>query len=76
MLLTQEQLDQIATVFNLERTETLPVRDGVVGKKSLVWWRCNEGAVNVKAENHWDNIARYPDLYQIAEPKVKIVYED
>ena len=38
---TDEQLQELATIFGLKKVEDLlPVRDGFVTKETMVWWRC------------------------------------
>jgi hypothetical protein len=37
-LLTDEQLDQIAQAFNLNRRAIIKVRDGFVAPDDAVWW--------------------------------------
>lgn len=71
---TKEQLQELATVFGLSLdSEILPVRDGYVRKGDAVWWRCNTGPEAVASDDHthWENIKRYPNSYQLREPKVK-----
>lgn len=46
---TEEQLEELKTIFGLTRNDTLPVRDGCVHKESMVWWRCEKGPELVKA---------------------------
>lgn len=73
---TEEQLNELATVFGLTRVETLPVRDGVVSKTCKVWWRYEEGPEQVVAgdPSHWGNIRDYPSAYQLAKPQIKMTY--
>lgn len=76
---TEEQLQELATIFGLtQQDDTLPVRDGYVHKDSMVWWRCDKGPELVKASDptHWDNIRHHPQVYQLNEPVVQIVYKD
>lgn len=73
---TEEQLNEIATAFGLKREETLPVRDGVVTKNTMVWWRAEHGPQRVTAGKDWQNILEYPDLYQLKEPSTRITYLD
>jgi hypothetical protein len=70
---TEEQLAELATVFGLERADTLPVRDGVVTKDMMVWWRGEKGKRRVSAATDWENIREYPDIYQLDEPEVRSV---
>lgn len=58
--------------------ESLPVRDGRVCKTDMVWWRHHRAPEHVRAGsgNHWQNIREFPDCYQIAEPTIRLVYED
>ena len=76
----EEQLKELECIFGLTRVvtiNTLPVRDGIVTKEDIVWWRCDEGAEQVKAKDHWDNIKRWPFGYQRKQPVVKLViYEE
>ena len=77
---TEEQLVELETIFNLKRSneETLPVRDGVVTKKSMVWWRAVRAPEHVCANSsdHWYNIRNHPRVYQLAKPETKTVYVD
>lgn len=75
---TEEQLEELKTIFGLTRNDTLPVRDGYVHKDSMVWWRCNTGPELVKAGSpaHWGNIRYHPQWYQLKEPVVQVVYKD
>lgn len=77
---TEEQLQELETVFALKRVESLPVRDGRVTKSCDVWWRSVAGPERVRAgiTVHWENIRLYPDAYQIAKPKtnIKVTYLD
>ncbi len=73
-LFTQEELLELATVFNLKLDdEVLPVRDGYVRKGQMVWWRANTGPEHVKSthDGHWNNIKNYPEFYQLEKPKLK-----
>ena len=76
----EEQLKELECIFGLTRVvtiNTLPVRDGIVTKEDIVWWRGDEGAEQVGAKDHWDNIKRWPFLYQRKQPVVKLViYEE
>ena len=76
---SEEQLSELETIFGLKRVEeTLPVRDGVVSKGSMVWWRCNYGPEHVLASQscHWENIRKYPQAYQLQKPQVQVIYKD
>ena len=76
---TQEQLKELETIYGLKRVlpeGTLPVRDGVVTKETKVWWRGQTGPDHVVARYHWENICEFPKVYQLAEPKRKLVYVD
>lgn len=75
---TEEQLEELKTIFGLTRISVLPVRDGYVHKDSMVWWRCEKGPELVKAGDpaHWDNIRNHPRAYQLKEPVVQVVYKD
>ena len=76
---TEEQLEELKTIFGLTRNNNvLAVRDGVVRKDSMVWWRCDKGPELVKAGDpaHWDNIRSHPQAYQLKEPVVQVVYKD
>lgn len=71
---TEEQLQELETLYGLQRKDTLPIKDGYVSKTSKVWWRGANGPEHVKAEEHWDNIQKYPQLYSFIRPK--IIYQD
>ena len=76
---TEEQLQELATIFGLTRQEDLlPVRDGFVTKETMVWRRCEDGPILVKADdlNNWNNIKNYPHVYQLKQPNVRVEYED
>ena len=75
---TEEQLTELETIFGLKREEqTLSVRDGVVTKNTLVWWRGHHGLEHVLATNDWDNIKKNPKLYQVEKPTVvQVIYSD
>ena len=75
---TEEQLEELKTIFGLTRNDTLPVRDGCVHKESMVWWRCEEGPELVKAGDpaHWINIRCHPQAYQLKKPVVQVIYKD
>ena len=77
MLFTEEQLQELETIFNLKRnTEVMGVRDGFVTKNRMLWWRYVSGPQYVNSTEHWDNIKEYPKLYSIGEPKTTITYVD
>ena len=66
---TQEQIAELESIFGIKRQdETLPVRDGVVSKESIVWWRCDKGPETRIAKQCWENIREYPEYYQIEKP--------
>ena len=75
---TEEQLKELETIFGLKREEeTLPVRDGVVTKDTLVWWKGQQGLEHVLASNHWYNIQEHPQVYQLEKPNVvQVIYSD
>jgi hypothetical protein len=77
---TKEQLQYLETVYGLVVVaETLPVRDGVVKKGDMVWWRGINGPEHVVAGDaggHWYNIETYPHAYQITPPRTKVEYLD
>ena len=76
---TEEQLQELATIFGLTRQgDVLPVRDGFVTKETMVWWRCEEGPILVRAgdPNDWANIKDYPFFYQLKQPNVRVEYKD
>lgn len=72
--LTNEQLDQIAQVFGIQRKATIKIRDGYVSLTDKVWWRSADGPQQVVAGNHLINIGEYPGLYSIQKPEIKITY--
>lgn len=72
---TEEQLQELATIFGLTRQgDVLPVRDGFVTKETMVWWRCEEGPILVRAGDptDWANIKNYPLAYQLKKPNIRI----
>jgi len=78
--LTKEQLEQIAATFGLTFVklpeDTLPVRDGIVDRLTRVWWRGEDGPDLVIAGDEWLNIKGFPNIYTLAEPKIKLEYLD
>jgi hypothetical protein len=75
-LLTDEQLDQIAQVFNLNRKATIKVRDGFIAPDDMVWWWSENRPEKVIASRHLENIKEFPNVYSIKEPRTKIIYLD
>ena len=73
---TEAQLKELETVFNLTRTESLPIKDGRVTKSQMVWWRSDVGPEHVAAACHWENIQGYPHLYSFARPSYTVQYTD
>jgi hypothetical protein len=73
-LLTEAQLNQIATVFGLKKKEYFPVLDGYVTLDDKVWWRCETGPEHVEVHRHIHNLKEFPRAYQLSKPKTKIVY--
>ncbi len=73
---TEKQLQELETVFNLTRVETLPIKDGRIAKHQKVWWKCEEGPQHVFAESHWENILKYPEIYSLGEPRYTVTYLD
>jgi len=74
---TPEQLKELADIFGLTiPADWLPVRDGVVKKGEMIWWRAIGGPEQVNSEHDWTNIRNHPDLYQRAKPRAKVTYED
>ena len=73
-LLTEAQLNQIATVFGLKKREYFPVRDGYVTIDDKVWWRCETGPEHVEVRKHIHNLKEFPQAYQLAQPRTKITY--
>ncbi len=74
---TEEQLRELEKIFNLTRKETLPVRDGVICRGDLVWWRCIDGPVQEEVSVYnWKNIQEYPKLYQLNRPATQVTYLD
>jgi hypothetical protein len=75
-LFSEEQLKELEQIFDLKRKKTIQVRDGFVELNDTVWWRCKDGPSEVKVSDDIDNIRRYPQHYQIAQPTTKIEYLD
>lgn len=78
-LFSEAQLEELERVFELKRrpkAEVAPVRDGLVRKHDMVWWRSEEGPELVSAEEHWGNIQQHPSLYSIGCPRVRYVYDE
>lgn len=74
---TEEQLQELATIFGLERAgDVLPVRGGVVNRNTKVWWRSENGPELVLAgsASHWTNIKNFPSAYQLTKPHYQIEY--
>lgn len=74
-LFTPEQIAELATTFDLKPQQTLPVRDGRVSANTLVWWLSEEGPVEERACMSWDNIKKFPQLYQLKKPKYIVSYD-
>jgi hypothetical protein len=67
----QEQLEFIAKHFK-PIGDIRAVRDGIVEKSDIVWWRADYGPKSVTGFSegqHWDNMLRGWEYYQIEEPK-------
>lgn len=73
---TQEQLQEVAQYLGVTPPETLPVRDGHVGKDDRVWWRCDGGPELIAVKDNWSAIREWPGRYQLVKPKTKVVYVD
>lgn len=76
---TQEQMQEIAQYFNLEIPIMLKVKDGFVKIGDKCWWRCEDGPQEFTVEednDHWDNMLKYPNAYQIEKPNYVISYVD
>lgn len=77
---TDEQIAELAAIFGLEvkaPENILPVRDGVIRKGEMVWWRGDFGPQHVNSEADWINIRDYPARYSLAKPAIQsIVYRD
>lgn len=75
---TNEQIKELETIFNIKRAEeTLPVRDGVVTKSTMVWWRGDRELDQVMAGDDWENIKKYPRVYQLEKPLIiRIKYSE
>lgn len=72
---SSEQIKYLQEVFQIDVTqEVLPVKDGFVKKGDTIWWECEDGPEEVKAEKDWDNIKEFPQYYSIKEPRYRIVY--
>lgn len=73
--LTEEDLKFIEKTFGLKRVaETIQVRDGMLSRGEMVWWRCVDGPEHVNSEYDWRNIIAYPQAYSINKPKIKVEY--
>lgn len=72
------QLRELETIFGLKRDkETLAVRDGVVVRGELIWWRSKDGPKHVVADgSHWINMSGFPDMYQLKQPRFYVEYID
>jgi hypothetical protein len=75
---SEDQIAELERIFDIKRAGTIKVRDGYIKPGDMVWWRGEEGPerVNSNSSGHAHNILNYPQVYQIAEPKRKTVYED
>lgn len=74
---TEAQLNELEVVFGLTKLNTLPVHDGRVNRNSIVWWRAASGPTLIEvASDHWDNIKRQPNVYQVTKPTIIIQYKD
>lgn len=74
---TPEQVEELEKRYGLKPVqETVKVRDGTVAKGDMVWWREVSGPKHIKAGEHWENIEKCPDCYQLAEPLTRVDYVD
>jgi hypothetical protein len=73
---TKQQVELACEIFNVPYDQVILLRDGLLVKGGKVWWRSEDGPEHVKSEDDWDNIVECPDVYQMKEPKIKIVYEE
>lgn len=73
---TEEQLKELEEVFDMKRKKTIKVRDGFVHYGDTVWWRGKDGPIKVNVGMDIQNILKYPQHYQIAEPSTKVEYLD
>lgn len=77
-MLTEDDLKQIAEIFNLTYTpkERLRVTDGYVTEDDMVWWHAAGGPEHTLAgaSSHLANIRNFPDIYSIKKPYYRIEY--
>jgi hypothetical protein len=76
---TEEQLKELETVFGLTRTKNLiRVKDGLVTPDQKVWWRGANGPEECTPSDtaHAKNILKFPQLYSIGKPMMKVEYLD
>jgi hypothetical protein len=73
---TEEQLEELAQAFGLNRVKNIQVRDGWASKDQLIWWRSVTGPEQCRASDpeHAENIKKFPDAYCVHKPTFKVVY--
>ena len=77
--ITEERLEELLRQrYGLEpKAGMLKVRDGYVAEGDKVWWRGSTGPEHVRVDyEHIRNIRDYPNVYQIAKPKIEVTYLD
>jgi hypothetical protein len=69
---TKEQVDFISRYFVPTVLDSVRVvRDGIVTKSDKVWWRMEDGPMEVVGNlgTHWKNMSNYPNVYQHDKPE-------
>jgi hypothetical protein len=73
---TEQQIKLACEIFNVPCDQVVLLRDGLLVRGGMVWWRSEDGPERVSSGAAWNNIVEFPELYRMKEPKIKIVYEE
>ena len=76
---TPQQLQELEMLYGLtRRPDVVRVRDGMIAKGDMLWFRNPLGAeaVNSGDDATWRQVSVYPDEYQIKRPFVSLTYID
>lgn len=76
---TEKQLKELEKLYGLDRNpEIRPVRDGLVQRGQMVWFRSGDGVLFVNSGDvgNWAGIYLNPKCYQIHKPAFTLSYLD
>ena len=62
-------------ILMLSGDKPIPVSDGEAELDSQVWFKSKTGPAPVSVKGHIENIKARPDLYSIAVPTYKVIYD-